>query len=106
MYRKQLRLFKWGYMINGNETETANMTGLGKQAQAQANVDINRPRPRHTLKYTKMYLWLNILSNTQATFEAVFMKKLSNNEAKLKKVLFVKKGVFVKQKFFSLSTAA
>ena len=53
-----------------------------------------------------MYLWLNILSNTQATFEAVFMKKLSNNETKLKKVLFVKKGVFVKQKFFSLSTAA
>ena len=24
MYKKQVRLFKWGYMINGNENEAQN----------------------------------------------------------------------------------
>ena len=38
--------------------------------------------------------WLYVLSNTQATFEAQFMKKLSNTEAELKKALLIKKSVY------------
>ena len=33
-----------------------------------------------------------VLSNTQATFEAQFMKKLSNLDAELKKALLIKKA--------------
>ena len=50
--------------------------------------------------------WLYVLSNTQATFEAQFMKKLSNTGDELKKVLFIKKRVFAKRKFILLSMTA
>ena len=33
----------------------------------------------------KQWRWLYVLSNTEATFEAQFMKKLSNTNAELKK---------------------
>ena len=60
--------------------------------------NINRPRPRHELKYTKYKLCLSIMmvyvsSDSQATFEAHFMKKLSSAEAELKKSVAYKKSV-------------
>ena len=33
---------------------------------------------------------MHVLSNTKARFEAPFMKKLSNNEAEIKKALLIK----------------
>ena len=55
--------------------------------------DIDRPRPRHGpnySKYNKEYLSMVIIfiHNTQAIYKAQFMKKLSNSEFELKKVLF------------------
>ena len=51
--------------------------------------DRNRPRPRHGHKCSKykcfIMMILNYISNTWATFEAHFMKKLSNTEAKMRK---------------------
>ena len=49
----------------------------------------NGPRSRHEHKYSKekcLLLWrcLYVLSNTWATFEAQFLKKLSNTEVELK----------------------
>ena len=62
--------------------------------------DINRPRPRHGHKYTKYKMCISIISNTLATFEAQFMKKLSNTEAELKKkALLIKISVYVKKCF-------
>ena len=48
----------------------------------------NRRRRRHRHKYTKykrvaVRSCLYVISNTEATFEAQFIKKLSNTEAKL-----------------------
>ena len=37
---------------------------------------------------------LYVVSNTEATYEAQFMKKLSNTEAELKKELLMKKSVY------------
>ena len=45
------------------------------------------------IKYVSVFLWLHLLSNTQTTFEAQFMKKLSNTEAELKKSVAYKKSV-------------
>lgn len=53
--------------------------------------DINRRRPRRRPKYTGY----KIVSISQQTSEAYFMKELSNSDAELKKVLLVKKRVFV-----------
>ena len=59
---------------------------------------INRPRSSH--KYTKckkclsMMMRIYVLSNTQATYEAQFMKKLSNTEAELKRSVAYKKSVY------------
>ena len=39
-----------------------------------------------------LWRYLYVLSNTEATFEAQIMKKLSNTEAQLKKTLLVKKA--------------
>ena len=36
------------------------------------------------IKRVSVFLWLHVLGNTQTTFEAQFMKKLSNTEAELK----------------------
>ena len=52
--------------------------------------DMNRPRSRHRHNYTNMKCvsvqrWLYVLSNTLATLEAQFMKKVSNTTAELKK---------------------
>ena len=59
--------------------------------------DINRPRPRHGHKYTKQKMCLGIImfiyvsSNGYGTFEAQFMKKLSNTGVELKKsVAYIK----------------
>ena len=53
--------------------------------------DMNRPRPRHGHKHSKHKV---CLSNTKAKFEAQFKKKLSNNEAELKKSVAYKKSVY------------
>ena len=70
-----------------------------KMKNGSHEFDINRPSSRHGHKYTIykmclsiMMVWLYVLSNTQATFEAQFMKKLSNTQAALKKALLVKKA--------------
>ena len=55
--------------------------------------DIDRPRPRHGPNYSKYYkeylsMVIIFIHNTQAIYKAQFMKKLSNSEFELKKVLF------------------
>ena len=66
--------------------------------------NINRPRHRHGHKYTKYEVCLRIImvisSNTQAAFEAQFMKKLSNTEAQLKARVAYENGVNIES--FSL----
>ena len=51
--------------------------------------EFNRPRTRHGLIYSKYkdasVWWSLYVATPQATFEAQFMKKLTNTEAKLKK---------------------
>ena len=53
MYEKQERLFKWGYVINCNESQ------WGWKWRAH-RYDINRPRPRYRHKYTKYKMCLII----------------------------------------------
>ena len=60
--------------------------------------DTNRTRPRNGYEYTKCNICLSMMmvmqaSNTQAISEALFMKKLRNTKAELKKVSFIKKRV-------------
>ena len=61
--------------------------------------DKNRPKSKHEHKYSKykkcfnMMMLLYILINTEATFEAQFMKKWSNTEPELKKGVAYKKSV-------------
>lgn len=60
--------------------------------------DTNRTRPRNGYEYTKYNICLSMMmvmqvSNTQAISEALFMKKLRNTKAELKKVSFIKKRV-------------
>ena len=43
------------------------------------------------IRSVSVWFCVYILSNTEATFETQFMKKLSNTEAKLKKALLMKK---------------
>ena len=61
--------------------------------------DINRHRSSHECKYSKykkclsvimMIMW-HTLRNSKATFEAQFIKKLSNTDAELKKSVAYKK---------------
>ena len=47
---------------------------------------------------------VNTLSNTQATFEGHFIKKLSNTEAELKKSVNYKKAYSVKLEIFIFLT--
>ena len=52
---------------------------------------LNRARPRHGCKWRVPQLD-DVYSNTQATFEVQFMKKLSNTKTGLKKsVAYIKK---------------
>ena len=44
------------------------------------------------IKSVSVWWCFYVLSNTSATFEAQFMKKLSNTEAELKKALLIKKA--------------
>ena len=70
------------------------MTMMLKMKNRSQRYDINRPRPAHGPKYTKCKMCLSImmvLRNRYATFEAQFMKKLSNTEAELKKSVAYKK---------------
>ena len=55
--------------------------------------DINRPSSRDRYQYSKCkkcHRCFNVLSNTYATFEAQFVKKLSNTEAELKEAMLIK----------------
>ena len=54
MYKKQVRLFKRGYMINDNENEP-------KMKNRSRRYEINRPRPRHGHHYTKYKMCLSIM---------------------------------------------
>ena len=51
MYKKQVRLFDQGYIINDNENE----------AETEHRYDIKRHRLRHGHKYTKYKIYLNIM---------------------------------------------
>ena len=56
---------------------------------------INRARPRHGRKW-KVPQQNDAYSNTQATFEVQFMKKLSNTKTGLKKsVAYIKKACII-----------
>ena len=62
--------------------------------------DIDRPTPRHGQKYTKYEMCLGIMMVVISTkqhlsnsFEAQFMKKLSNTDAELEKSVAYKKSV-------------
>ena len=46
------------------------------------------------IKTVSLWWCLHVLSNTKATFEAQFIKKLRNTEAKLNKSVTYKKSVF------------
>ena len=46
MHPKQVRLFWWGYMSNGNKSEAENENRSHRYG-------INRPRPGYWYKYTK-----------------------------------------------------
>ena len=54
MYKKQERLFKWGYMINDNENKL-------KMKNRSHRYDINKPRLRHRHKCTKYKMCLSIM---------------------------------------------
>ena len=41
LYKKQVHMFKWGYMINGNENETEMKKNISQR------YNTNRPRSRH-----------------------------------------------------------
>ena len=47
------------------------------------------------IRSVSVWFCVYILSNTEATFETQFMKKLSNTEAKLKKNIAYKKSVYL-----------
>ena len=61
--------------------------------------NINLSRPKRGRKYSKyknhlsMTMLLYVLSNTEATYKAQFMEKLSNTEAELKRSAAFKKSV-------------
>ena len=77
-------------MINDNKNET-------EMKNRSHRYDITRPRPRHGHKYAIYNMSqfnMTICINQQyATFEAQFMKNLSNTEAELKKSVAFKKSV-------------
>ena len=56
MCKEQVRLFKWRYIINGNENKT--------DENRLHIYDINRPRPRHGGKYTKHKMCLTTVMVT------------------------------------------
>ena len=55
MYKNQVCLFKWVYIINYNEKRL-------KLKNRSHSYDINRPRPRHRHKYTKYKMRLSIIT--------------------------------------------
>ena len=91
MSKKQVGLYQLYYMINCNENDNGTIDHICKTY---------RLRRRHRNKYRNlvgntMALWIK---QYLATFEAQFIKKLSNTEAELKKsVTYKKKRV----KFFA-----
>ena len=67
-----------------------------KMKNRSQRYDINRPKSKHGCKYTKYEMCLVIImviciKQHIVLFEAQFMKKLSDTEAKVKKVLLIKK---------------
>ena len=69
--------------------QTASGKWGSKQKNRSQRYDINKPSPRHGHKYTKYKMYLSIMmvifKQHLTTFEAQFMKKLSNTDAELKK---------------------
>ena len=54
MYKKQVRLFKRGYIINNNENDTEN-------ENRSYRYDINRSRLRHRHRYVKYKMCLSVV---------------------------------------------
>ena len=84
MSKKQVGLYQLYYMINCNENDNGTIDHICKTY---------RLRRRHRNKYRNlvgntMALWIK---QYLATFEAQFIKKLSNTEAELKKSVTYKK---------------
>ena len=50
-------------------------------------MDLDKDTDILNIKYLGMMILINVISNTLATFEAQFMKKLSNTEAEWKKTV-------------------
>ena len=65
------------------------------------DVDLEMDKNVVNIKYVSAWWCLYVLSNTEATFEAQFMKKLSNTEAELKKSDAYKKSVYHIERFHS-----
>ena len=83
MHKKQVRLFKC-YMINDNENQTENEKQI---TQIRHKIDLDQDMDTNVL---------NI--NCVSTFEAQFIKKLSNTEAELKKsVAYQKNRVTIRE---------
>ena len=75
------------YIINHHENEDEN----GKKDR-KIDLDLNVDTNLVNIKSVSVWWCLYVLSNTEATFEAQFMKKLGNTEADLKKALLLKKA--------------
>ena len=55
MYKKQVRLFKRGYMINDNKNDAEN------EKNRSHRYDITRPRSRYGHKYTIYIMCLSLM---------------------------------------------
>ena len=72
MCKKQVSLFKWGYMINDNEKETH-------------RYDMSKNRPKHGPKYTKHQICLSTMMvymhyvTPEQYFKCPFMRKLKQH---------------------------
>ena len=67
MYKRQVCLFWWGYMINDNENEAENKKDI-------IRYDINRPRPRHGQKYTKYKMVICIKQHLSNNWSSIHEK--------------------------------
>ena len=87
MSEKQVCLYQWDHLINCNENDNWKIDHINKTYIDQ-NVDIETNIENIAVS-VRQYLY--VISNTEETFQAQFIKKLSNNEADLKKSVAYKK---------------
>ena len=58
---------------------------MKNRSHRYGKIDLGLDMKTNIVNKKSVSVWLCVLSNTQATFEAQFMQKLSNTEAELKK---------------------